>query len=171
MQGLGEMIPATADLYDRFKGDARYAEAGLRDFGGRMQFSGTAVTIRCFEDNSRLKECSTQPGQGKVLVVDGGGSRRCALIGDVIAADCANNGWEGVVVLGCVRDVAALRSVDLGIRALGSVPRASVRAGMGDIGQPVGILGAVCHPGDFVVVDEDGIVFLSAAQRQALAEI
>lgn len=162
------MSVATADLYDRFKDEAKIPQAGLCDFGGRKSFSGAAVTIRCFEDNSRLKEFSTQPGKGRVLVVDGGGSRRCALLGDMIAADCAKNGWEGIILVGCVRDVAVLRTINLGVKALDRVPRASVRRGEGTADLPVEINGAICAPSDFVVADEDGVVFLTPVQKQTL---
>ena len=150
----------TCDLYDQHKDTARIPHAGLRDYGKRRAFSGVAVTVKCFEDNSRIKELSATDGRGKVLVVDAGASLRCAVMGDMIAADFAKNGWEGVIIEGCVRDIAMLATLDLGIKALGHLPRASVRRDQGVAGIAVAIGGALCAPGDRVFADEDGVVFL-----------
>ena len=98
----------TCDLYDQHKDAARIPHAGLRDFGGRRAFSGVAVTVKCFEDNSRIKELAGTDGRGKVMVVSGGGSPTCALMGDMIAAEAVKQGWEGGVIDGWVRDVAGL---------------------------------------------------------------
>ena len=154
--------PATCDLYDQYKERARIPAAGLADYGGREAFAGMAVTVKCFEDNSRIKELSATPGKGKVLVVDAGGSTRCAVMGDMIAGDFARNGWEGVIIDGCVRDVAALADLPLGIKALGHLPRASIRRNEGTVGLTIVIGGAACAPGDQVIADADGIVFLDA---------
>ena len=98
----------TCDLCDENPDDVRVCEPMFSQFGGRECFGGEIVTAKCFEDNSRVKETLGTPGQGKVLVVDGGGSLRCALLGDMIGEDAVKNGWEGVIVYGCVRDVDAL---------------------------------------------------------------
>jgi len=152
----------TCDLYDQHKDAARIPHAGLRDFGGRRAFSGVAVTVKCFEDNSRIKELAGTDGRGKVMVVAGGGSLTCALMGDMIAADAVAHGWEGVIIDGCVRDVAELARLDLGIKALDAIPRASIRRNEGTVGLAVTIRGALCKPGDRVVADADGVVFLDA---------
>ena len=151
----------TCDIHDRFEGGVRVPEVAWRDFGGRLQFGGPVVTVKCFEDNSRLKELGAQPGLGRVLVVDGGGSLRYALLGDVIAADLARNGWAGAVVWGAVRDVVALRSIDLGVKALGSIPRRSVRRGEGQVDLPLNVGGVDWRPGDQLFADEDGVILLA----------
>ena len=158
------MIPSTCDLYDRFEDEARVIGAQFRDFGGRRAFAGEAVTVKCFEDNSRIKELLDQPGVGKVLLVDGGGSMRCALMGDMIAKAAVKNGWEGVIVHGCVRDVMELARLDLGIKALGTTPRKSTKRGEGSVGIVVGLGGAQIENADYVVADEDGVLILNAAQ-------
>ena len=151
---------STCDLYDRFEKTARVADPVFRDFGGRCKFSGAAVTVKCFEDNSRVKEALGTPGRGKVLVVDGGGSLRAALMGDLIAKDAVKNGWEGVVIHGCVRDVGVLATLDLGIKALAAIPRKTVRLGEGQTNLPVTIAGLRVSPGDRLYADEDGILVL-----------
>ncbi|QCO17698.1 RraA family protein (plasmid) [Azospirillum brasilense] len=152
---------STCDLYDRFEKTARVADPVFRDFGGRRQFSGAAVTVKCFEDNSRVKELLGTPGRGKVLVVDGGGGLRAALMGDLIAKDAVKNGWEGVVIHGCVRDAAVLATLDLGIKALAAIPRKTVRNGEGQKDLPVTLAGIRINPGDLVFADEDGVLVLT----------
>ena len=156
-------------LYDRFEKTARVADPVFRDFGQRRRFSGEAVTVKCFEDNSRVKETLGTPGQGKVLVVDGGGSLRAALMGDLIAKDAVKNGWEGVVIHGCVRDAAVLATLDLGIKALAAIPRKTVRNGEGQKDLPVTLAGIRIAPGDLVFADEDGVLVLTPAEFGATA--
>jgi regulator of ribonuclease activity A len=148
----------TTDLLDAHPG-LEACEAGLRHFGGVRRFSGEAVTLRCLEDNSRVRELLKTPGRGRVLVIDGGGSRRCALVGDLLAESAHQQGWSGIVVAGCVRDSAKLAQLPIGILALGVQPRRSEKHGQGVDGVPVAILGARVHPGDHVYADEDGVVF------------
>ncbi|MDQ2106030.1 ribonuclease E activity regulator RraA [Azospirillum isscasi] len=155
---------STCDLYDRFEKTARVADPVFRDFGLRRKFSGAAVTVKCFEDNSRVKETLGTPGQGKVLVVDGGGGLRAALMGDLIAKDAVRNGWEGVVIHGCVRDAAVLATLDLGIKALAAIPRKTVRNGEGQKDLPVTLAGIRINPGDLVFADEDGVLVLGEAE-------
>jgi regulator of ribonuclease activity A len=154
------MLAKTSDLYDEHGEKLRVLPPVFRDFGGRSSFGGELVTVRCFEDNSRVKELLSSNGTGKVLLVDGGGSLRCALLGDLIAADAVRNSWEGVIIHGCVRDCAALRSLPLGVKALGTTPRKSVRRGEGESQIAVSFAGVECRPGDRLVADEDGIVIL-----------
>lgn len=158
------MAESTCDLYDRFEGTAHVADAVFRDFGARRRFQGAAVTVKCFEDNSRVKELLATPGQGKVLVVDGGGSLRAALMGDLIAQSAVKNGWEGVVIHGAVRDCAVLATLDLGVKALGAIPRKTVRNGEGQTGLTVSFAGLRVAPGDLVFADEDGILVLDPAE-------
>lgn len=156
------MLPRTSDLYDQHGENLRVLPPLFHDFGGRSAFAGEVVTVRCFEDNSRVKELLAGPGAGKVLLVDGGGSQRCALLGDLIGADAVRNSWEGVVIWGCVRDRAALRSLALGIKAVGTIPRKSVRRGEGESQIVITIGGVECRPGDRLIADDDGIVLLAA---------
>jgi regulator of ribonuclease activity A len=162
------MAQTTSDLYDQFGEQLRVLPPVFQDFGGRARFSGEVVTVHCFEDNSRIKELLSTPGAGKVLLVDGGGSLRCALLGDLIAGAGVSNGWEGVVIHGCVRDRVALKALDLGVRALGATPRKSVRRGEGQTQIAVDIGGVPCNPGDRLIADEDGIVLLPGADKAAL---
>jgi regulator of ribonuclease activity A len=127
----------TADILDEYGDAAAVCSAPLRSFGGRTSFSGSISTVRCREDNVLLKRRVAGPGAGRVLVVDGGGSLRVALAGDMIGGLARDNGWSGIVVNGAVRDVAALRGLELGIAALGSNPRPSNKAGAGEVDIPV----------------------------------
>ncbi len=153
----------TADLYDEHGEDLGSCDLPLRQFGGHATFSGPAVTVRCFEDNALLKSIVSTPGEGRVLVVDGGGSLHSALMGDMIATIAADNGWAGVVIHGAVRDVAVLSTIDLGIKALGSNPRKSTKTGAGERDVPVTFGSATFSPGDQVWSDDDGVVVLRRA--------
>ncbi len=151
---------ATADILDEHGERAAVCELGLRQFGGVGAFSGLITTIRCYEDNALLRECASRQGAGGVLVVDGGGSLRVALLGDNIAGIARDNGWSGVVINGCVRDVAALRELEIGISALGSNPRRSGKNGGGELDVAVTFGGATFTPGAMLYADDDGIVVL-----------
>jgi regulator of ribonuclease activity A len=148
----------TTDLCDEFGDRVQVTEPLFQSFGGRRRFTGPAATIRCFEDNSRVREAVSEPGEGRVLVVDGAGSRRCSLFGDLLAAKAVSNGWAGVVVNGCVRDTAALGGMDLGVLALAALPRRSEKRGLGDRDVPLRFAGVAIQPGDQVYVDEDGMI-------------
>jgi regulator of ribonuclease activity A len=124
-------------------------------------FSGPIATVRCREDNVLLRRQVSEPGGGRVLVVDGGGSFACALLGDNIAEIAARNGWAGIVVNGCVRDVVALAELPIGIKALGTNPRPSGKAGGGETGVPVTFGGAEFAPGSILHADDDGVIVLS----------
>jgi len=129
-----------------------------RPGGTARPFSGRIVTVRCFQDNALVRSVLAEPGEGRVLVVDGGGSLHTALMGDVIATMAVENGWSGVVINGAVRDVAALRRLDLGIKALGSNPRKSAKTGAGERDVPVTFGGVTFHPGAELFSDDDGIL-------------
>jgi regulator of ribonuclease activity A len=148
----------TADLADEIGDAVRSCDLQLRDLGGRRGFRGRIATVRCHEDNVLLRSALERAGHGQVLVVDGGGSLRVALMGDTIAEMAASNGWAGVVINGAVRDVSALSTVDLGIKALGSNPRKSTKHGTGEAGVAITFGGVTFTPGEFVVSDDDGIV-------------
>lgn len=148
----------TCDLCDENPDDVRVCEPMFSQFGGRECFGGEIVTAKCFEDNSRVKETLGMPGHGKVLVVDGGGSLRCALLGDMIGEDAVKNGWEGVIVYGCVRDVDALGTLDLGVQALACIPLKSNRRGEGQKDIPVMFGGVTFVPGQYVYADNNGVI-------------
>ena len=152
------MTIATADLYDEHGEDLEVCETPLRQYGAVTAFHGEIVTVKCFEDNVLLRQSLSEDGSGRVLVVDGGGSLRTALVGDVIAGLALENGWSGILLNGAVRDVAALGELGIGIKALGSVPRKSAKAGAGETNVPVGFGNARFVPGMWVYCDEDGIV-------------
>ncbi|MDO4427446.1 MAG: ribonuclease E activity regulator RraA [Moraxella sp.] len=135
--------------------------AFFRPFGGKTAFCGQIVTVKCFEDNSRVKELLATDGTGKVLVVDGGASFRCALMGDMIAESAVKNHWQGVIIYGCVRDVDALASLDLGVYALAAIPQKSVRKGVGDVGVVLSIGNVKFHQDDYVYADNNGIIVCS----------
>lgn len=163
---MSAILP-TCDLCDLNKGDTsgafRVLPPVFRSFGGRRDFAGLVSTIKCFEDNSLVKAACDSPGQGRVLVVDGGGSLRRALVGGNLAAAAARNGWAGIVVDGCVRDVAELDTCDLGIRALALMPLPTDKRNEGQRDVPVSVQGVTLRPGDWLVADADGIVVLDRA--------
>ena len=151
---------STADLADE-QGDAvRTCQTQFRNFGGRRAFEGRISTVRCFEDNVVLGSVLEQPGEGRVLVVDGGASLRVALLGDRIAGLAAAAGWEGIVINGAVRDVATLARLEIGVKALGSNPRRSAKTGAGGTDIAVTFGGVTFAPGEHLVADDDGIVVL-----------
>jgi regulator of ribonuclease activity A len=153
-------MTSTADLLDEHPLDYLVCELAFRQFGGVASFEGVIATVRCYEDNVLLKQRVAEPGSGRVLVVDGAGSLRVALLGDMIAGLAADNGWAGLVVHGGVRDVAALRRLEVGIKALGSNPRPSAKTGVGEIDVPVEFGGVIFHPGSTLYSDDDGIIVL-----------
>jgi regulator of ribonuclease activity A len=150
----------TSDLFDDNPG-ATSCETQLRQFGGRRSFSGRIATVRCYEDNVLLRAQVSKPGEGRVLVVDGGGSFGCALLGDNIAELAVSNGWTGIVVNGCVRDVVALSELPIGIKALGTNPRPSGKGGAGEVDVTVTFGGAVFAPGATLHADDDGVIVLA----------
>jgi regulator of ribonuclease activity A len=155
--------PATADLCDAHPEHVQVCESVFHPYGGRRAFHGPISTVRCFEDNSRVREAVMAPGNGRVLVVDGGGSRRRALLGDQLGQAAVRNGWVGVVLHGCLRDSAELSRMDLGIRALGTIPLRSEKRGEGERDVPVRFAGVTFRPGDWVYVDDDGVIVAPAA--------
>jgi regulator of ribonuclease activity A len=150
----------TSDLFDAHPGAAA-CETQFRQFGGVRSFSGPIATVRCHEDNVLLRAQVSEAGDGRVLVVDGSGSFACALLGDNIAEIAVSNGWAGLVVNGCVRDVAALSELPIGIKALGTNPRPSGKSGAGEVGVPVAFGGAEFTPGAILHADDDGVIVLA----------
>jgi regulator of ribonuclease activity A len=162
---MTDTIPATCDLCDAHKGDTdgsfRVLPPVFRDFGGRAAFHGPVSTVKCFEDNSLVKAAVESPGEGRVLVVDGGGSLRRALLGGNLGAAAARNGWAGLVIDGCVRDLAELAACAVGIRALAPMPLPTERQGQGLRDVPLLIRGVWVRPGDWLVADADGTVVMA----------
>ena len=146
------------DLCDQHPDVVRVAEPLFSSYGGRAAFGGPIRTIKCFEDNALVAERVREPGNGAVLVVDGGGSRRCALVGDNLAALASANGWAGILVYGCVRDVDALIAIDLGVQALASHPLRSIKRGEGQRDVVVDFAGLRFVPDQYVYCDRNGVV-------------
>jgi regulator of ribonuclease activity A len=148
----------TADLVDTHDAHVRFCNLQFTKLGRRRMFSGEIVTVRCFEDNTLLKVELGKPGHGKVLVVDGGGSTRCALVGDQIAALALANGWSGIVIHGAVRDSAEIDTMDIGVFALGTSPKKSAKAGAGEVSAVLAFGGVVIAPGMWLYADADGVL-------------
>ena len=152
----------TTDLSDKYGDQLRVAEPiGFRSFGGRNEFHGQIETVQCFEDNTFVRATLEKDGTGKILIVDGAGSNRCALLGDNIAALAQKNGWSGIIVFGYIRDSVALSAIDIGILALGTSPKKSAKDNLGAVNLTVRFADVDFVPGEFVYVDEDGIVVSS----------
>ncbi len=158
---------ATCDLCDAHKSDDSGAFRVLpplfRDYGGITKFCGPASTVKCHEDNTLVRAALDEPGRGRVLVVDGGGSLRRALVGGNLGAAAAKNGWAGIVVDGCVRDAAELAACAVGIRALGLMPLPTEKRNQGLRDVAVQVQGVWLRPGDWVYADADGVVVMVSA--------
>ena len=148
----------TADLVDAHAHVVRSCEVQFRSYGKRSRFHGPIRTIKCANDNALIKQTVSTPGNGAVLVVDGGGSLSSALVGDLIAGMAQKNGWAGLVILGAIRDAVALADIDIGIKALGSNPWKSKKDGVGQVDVPLSFGGVDFSPGNWVYSDEDGIL-------------
>ncbi len=151
----------TADLVDDIGPDVRSCDLQLGQYGGRSEFAGPITTVRCFEDNALLKSVLSEPGDGGVLVIDGDGSLHTALVGDLIAELGRSNGWSGLIINGAVRDASTLRTLDIGIKALGTNPRKSAKTGEGVRDVAVEFGGVVFVPGEIAHSDDDGIVVVA----------
>ncbi|MDL9979511.1 ribonuclease E activity regulator RraA [Microbacterium candidum] len=149
---------ATADLYDERGDDLDALSLQLQDAGGLAAFDGPIRTVRCHRDNAIVKALLATPGDGAVLVIDGGGSLESALVGDMIAGSAADNGWAGLIINGAIRDRIAIASLPIGVKALGSNPRKSAKDGAGEVDVPVTIAGVVFAPGKHVWADLDGVL-------------
>ncbi|WP_458525853.1 ribonuclease E activity regulator RraA [Onishia taeanensis] len=152
----------TPDICDAHP-DVEVLDPIFVNVGGREAFAGPVRTVKCFEDNSRVKEAVAEPGDGAVLVVDAGGSLRCAMLGDMLAEQAASNGWAGVVMYGCVRDIDVLAETDLGVQALATHPRKSEKRGEGQRDIAVSFGGVTITPGQWLYADNNGIVIANEA--------
>ncbi|MBZ0126813.1 MAG: ribonuclease E activity regulator RraA [Rhodocyclaceae bacterium] len=158
----------TADLCDKYEeqvraGQLRVLEPILNAYGGRESFHGRIVTLKLFEDNSLVRKALESEGRGRVLVIDGGGSLRCALVGDQLAALGVKNGWSGIVVYGCIRDSRAIGEMDIGVLALDTHPLKSIKKNTGEADIAVSFAGATFTPGHYLYADEDGVLVSPAA--------
>ena len=155
--------PATTDLCDAHGDAMRVVDLPLLDLGGRIAFSGRISTIKAYEDNSRVREAVAEDGSGRVLVVDAGGSRQRAMLGDQLAATAVKNGWEGIVIFGVIRDGAAIAALDLGVKALGRCPRKTEKLGDGRRDVPIVLGGVEIRPGQWLYADLDGVIVADIA--------
>lgn len=155
----------TTDLCDAFEAELQVAAPIFRDFGGASEFHGPVSTLLVADDNALVRKALEEPGQGRVLVVDNGGSLRCAMVGDLLAALAAQNGWAGIVVNGCVRDSADLAGIAVGIKAIAAVPRRSAKQGQGRRDVAVRFAGAIFTPGAYLYADADGVVLAERELR------
>ncbi|MGV0993473.1 MAG: ribonuclease E activity regulator RraA [Mycobacterium sp.] len=152
----------TADLVDDIGPDVRSCDIQFRQYGARPEFAGPISTVRCFQDNALLKAVLSESGDGRVLVIDGGGSLHTALVGDIIAELGRANGWSGLIIHGAVRDASTLRTLDIGIKALGTNPRKSAKTGAGERDVVISLGGVDFVPGDVAFSDDDGVVVVAA---------
>ncbi len=153
---MEDLLP---DLCDHFEELVQVVEPMFGNYGGCETFGGEIVTIKAFEDNSLVREQVAQPGEGKVLVVDGGGSMRRAMLGDMLAEKAQNNGWAGIIIYGCIRDVNAIAELDeLGVQALGANPMKTEKLGVGQLNVPVTFGGVTFRPGEYVYADNNGVL-------------
>lgn len=154
--------PATADLCDEHvESPSRpcIATPGyFNDYGGIKKFHGRIETVKCFESNPLVRKTLGEPGEGRVLVVDGGASTRCAILGDLLATMARDNGWSGVVVNGNIRDSAVIAGIEIGVKAQGTHPLKSIKTHMGERGTTVAFAGVEFVPGHWLYADEDGII-------------
>jgi regulator of ribonuclease activity A len=148
----------TADLYDEYGDSLSVFAPVFQDFGGIVDFEGPVSTLKVHEDNYLVRAALEEPGEGRVLVVDGGGSLRCALIGDKLAALGAHNEWAGIVVFGCIRDAVPISNIQLGVKALATNPRKSIKKGAGDRDITLRFADVLVTPGSYLYADRDGIV-------------
>lgn len=156
-----DLLDANEDLTRA--GTVRVVMPMFQRYGARSSFSGQVVTLKLFEDNSLVREAFEEQGKGKVLVIDGGGSLRCALVGDQLAILAQKNGWEGIVVYGCIRDSGDINQIDIGVRALDTHPLKSIKKGAGDRNIDVSFGGVTFKPGEWLYADEDGIIISPSA--------
>lgn len=153
----------TADLCDAHEDKLAVVAPMFASYGGRSAFGGPITTLKLFEDNSLVRKVLEGPGAGRVLVIDGGASMRCALVGDQLAELAVKNGWAGILVYGCIRDSKAIGEMDLGVFALGTHPRKTVKRNIGEIDLAVSFGGVTFHPEHYVYADEDGVVVSASA--------
>ena len=149
---------ATTDLSDEFGDEVQVCSPIFRDFGGEARFAGPIATIKCFEDNSLVRDLVAEPGEGRVLVIDAGGSMRRAVLGDLLAKKAVASGWRGFVIFGCIRDSAAISQMLIGVKALGAHPLKTDKRGEGQRDITIRFADVTFKPGDWLYADEDGVL-------------
>ncbi|MEH6558538.1 MAG: ribonuclease E activity regulator RraA [Oceanicoccus sp.] len=157
------MTISTPDLCDEYGDEVQVAEPVFKHYGGIRQFGGEIVTVKCFEDNSKVGEMVKTPGEGRVLVVDGGASPRRSLLGDMLVSHAHSNNWSGIVIYGYIRDVEEIAPMPVGVIALGTIPRKTEKRGLGDVNVPLQIAGLNIVPGHYIYVDETGVIVAKKA--------
>jgi len=150
----------TSDISDQLHPNVQYLEPIYNDYGAKIDFSGVIHTIKCFEDNSLIREVLDTDGQGGVLVVDAGGSTRCAMLGDQLAAKAVKNNWSGIVIYGLIRDSEMINKMSIGVRALGTHPLKSIKKGVGEQSLNLSFSGVNFVPGDYLYADQDGVIIV-----------
>jgi regulator of ribonuclease activity A len=148
----------TAELCDAHEQDLHVVESMFYRYGRLTAFDGPIATVKCYEDNSKVREALLEAGDGRILVVDGGGSQRRALLGDMLGGLAVKNGWKGIVINGCIRDSEAIDQLEIGVRALGTIPLKTHRRGDGQRDVSVSFAGVTFRPGEHLYADADGIV-------------
>jgi len=151
------MLDLLPDLFDEYPEQLYLASPLFNDYGGKKVFCGEIVTVSCFNDNSRVKELVDTDGSGKVMVVDGKASTTNALLGDMLAEKAVKNGWQGIVINGCIRDAGTIATLELGVKALGCCPIKTEKLGVGEVNQSVGFAGLDFIPGQFIYADQNGL--------------
>lgn len=157
------MTFSVCDLCDAHEDRIQVAESIFRNYGGRLTFGGQIVTISCHEDNSLVREAVASDGDGKVLIVDGGGSLQRSLLGDQLASKAKENGWQGIIVHGAIRDIEVIADIDLGVKALNVIPLKTEKRGLGELDVPVRFAGVTFNPGDYVYADVNGLIVSDTA--------
>lgn len=153
----------TADLYDEYSNQLSIVDLQFRTYGQKSAFHGPIETVKVFEDNSFVKKTLATPGNNRVLVVDGGASLRCALLGDNLAQLAIDQQWAGLIIFGAIRDSAIIQTMPIGVMALGTIPRKTIKKDRGDVGIPVSFGGVTFQPGHYLYADADGIVVAQKA--------
>lgn len=157
------MNDITPDICDKFEDKVRLLNLPLQNFGQKTAFFGEIVTVRCYHDNSKVREMLSQDGKGKVLVVDGHGSSQKALLGDQLAILAIENNWEGVIIFGAVRDVAQMAQMSLGVKALGTSPFKTEKRGAGEVNVTLMMLNQIVQPKEYIYADWNGILISKQA--------
>ena len=152
------MTFTTADLYDKYGDDLKVALPIFKDYGAKRIFHGPISTVKAHEDNSLVRTALEEPGGGRILIIDGDESLRCAMLGDMLAKLGMENGWSGVIVFGCIRDANVIATIDIGVKALNTNPRKSLKRGLGDRDIPVSFAGITFNVGEYVYADTDGVI-------------
>jgi regulator of ribonuclease activity A len=152
------MIISTPDLCDEYGDDVQVADPVFKHFGGMQQFGGEVVTVKCFEDNSKVGEMLRAEGKGRILVVDGGASPRRSLLGDKLVSLALSNDWQGIVIYGYMRDIEQIAKMSIGVLALGSIPRKTEKRGVGQVNVPLEVAGLIIESGDYLYADETGVI-------------